>query len=93
MRTEIRQKTVDYEVYIANDDTEFNSERECKDYEARKSGDRITCPKCGGAGHFQGRWVKPGYDSSFGPIEGHYEYNTCDRCGGKGYLDKKTTWE
>ena len=95
MKTVTRQRTVveNYKVFIADDGKEFNSYDACQDYEARKNGDRITCPKCGGRGYTDERWVKPGYDPGLGAIEGHYDRTTCDKCHGKGYLDKKTTWE
>ena len=95
MKEVTRKRTVvqEYNVYIADDGREFDSERECTDYELRKKGDRITCPRCGGCGYTDERWVGPGYDSSFGVIEGHFARTTCDKCHGKGYLDKKTTWE
>ena len=95
MKTVTRQRTVveNYKVFIADDGKEFNSYDACQDYELRKKGERMTCPSCNGIGYFRGRWIKPGYDPGLGAIEGHYETTTCEKCKGKGYLDKKTTWE
>lgn len=95
MKVSTRQKTmvVDYNVYIAKDGKEFNNEKDCIDYELRLDGTRITCPDCNGKGHFRGRWVEAYDNYDIGHVEAHYEYNTCQRCHGKGYLDKKVTWE
>ena len=95
MRKETRQRTVvqEYNVYVAKDGKEFTSEDECKLYEKRLNGDVIECPECNGRGKFRGRFV-PAYDNyDIGHVEAHYEYETCKRCGGKGYLEKKVTWE
>ena len=95
MRTETRQKTVvvDYKVYIAKDGKEFESERECENYEKMLEGTRKVCPRCHGEGGWHGRWIEPYDNYDIGHVEGHYEWNTCPECGGKGYLDKVITWK
>ena len=93
MRTETRQKLVDYTVYVAKDGKEFATRDLCEAHEEELDGIRKVCPTCNGIGYFQGRWVEPGYDPGLGPIEGHYEHNTCPTCNGKGYLKKKVSWE
>ena len=93
MKTVTRQKMVDYNVYIAKDGQEFTSERACLDHEKILDCTRKVCPDCHGQGYHEGRWI-PAYDNyDIGHVEGHYEHNTCQTCGGKGYLDKKVTWE
>lgn len=95
MKKETRQRTVvqDYNVYIAKDGKEFSSEEECRHHEMMLDGTRIVCPECHGEKRFRGRFV-PEYDNyDIGHVDAHYEYETCKRCGGKGYLEKKTTWE
>ena len=82
MRTEQRTKKVvqTYNVYIAKDGKEFESEDECKHHEMILDGTRVVCPHCNG-------------NKDIGHVDAHYEWNTCPRCEGKGYLEKKTTWE
>lgn len=94
MRKEERKKTVviNYYAYVSDDGKEFETERECIDYEKRKNGERITCPDCGGRGYFDGRWIEPYDNYDIGHVDGHYETTTCKKCGGKGYLDKKVSW-
>lgn len=95
MRTVTKQRTViqDYNIYIAKDGKEFTSEDACKLYEKRLNGDIIDCPDCHGEGKFRGRWV-PAYDNyDIGHVDAHYEYTTCSKCGGKGYLEKVVTWK
>lgn len=95
MRKGTRPITVQQEVYYADDGKVFTSEEACKDYEKRKSGDRVECPECHGRGYWQGKWVD-GYravDSTGSwEVEGHYEQNECTKCHGKGYLDRVTSW-
>lgn len=94
MKKETRQRTVvqDYNVYIAKDGKEFTSESECINHEKILDGTRIVCPECHGEKGYRGKWIEP-YDHWDGPMGGYYEWHTCSRCGGKGYLEKKTTWE
>lgn len=92
METEIRTKTVKYKVYVAKDGKEFTSEDECINHEKILNGTRIICPSCGGKGGWRGKWIEP-YDHWDGPMGGYYEHHTCEKCKGKGYLDKKVTWE
>lgn len=92
MRTATRQKTVDYTVYIAKDGKEFESEDKCKQHEMILDGTRIVCPQCHGKKGWQGKYIEP-YDHWDGPMGGYYEWHECPKCGGKGYLEKKVTWE
>lgn len=93
MQTIIKQKLVDYEVYRSIDGKEFEYKSECEDHELRLSGLRKECPNCHGQGKFRGRFV-PEYDNyDIGHVDAHYEYETCKTCNGKGYLDKKVSWE
>ena len=92
METKVRTKTVEYKVYVAKDGKEFTSEEECISHEKILDGTRIICPSCGGKGGWQGKWIEP-YDHWDGPMGGYYEHHICERCQGKGYLDKKITWE
>lgn len=92
MRTETKQKLVDYKVYIAKDGQEFESEDSCKHHEMILDGTRIVCPQCKGKKGWQGKYIEP-YDHWDGPMGGYYEWHECPKCGGKGYLEKKVTWE
>ena len=92
MKTETRTKTVEYKVYIASDGQEFTSEDECLGHEKILNGTRIVCPECGGKGGWQGRYI-PEYQHWDGPMGGYYEWNRCEKCKGKGYLDKIVTWK
>lgn len=95
MKKVTRQRTVvqDYNVYIAKDGKEFTSESECEHHEKLLDGTRIVCPECGGKKGWEGRWIPPYDNYDIGHVEGHYEWNTCPKCKGKGYLEKKVTWE
>jgi hypothetical protein len=91
MYTRKKPVTVEQEFYYANDGTEFSTEGACIDYERRKAGTRITCPECHGKKGFQGRWINSYDNYDIGHVEGHYEWERCTRCNGKGYLEQK--WE
>ena len=93
MKTEVRQKTVEYKVYIAKDGKEFDSEDKCKHHEMNLDGTRKVCEHCGGEGRIRGRLVNEYDNYDIGHVEAHYEYDICPKCGGKGYLEKKVTWE
>lgn len=93
MRTEIRQKLVDYEVYITKDGKEFTNPDDAKHHELILEGIRKVCPNCGGKRMFRGKWVEPYDNYDIGHVDGHYEYEYCKMCGGKGWLEKKETWE
>lgn len=97
MKIVTRKKTVvqEYNVYIAEDGKEFKTYDECKDYDEKKRGNRITCPDCNGKGR-----VNEHSEQVFdGGLYGDHKYHTywtsdpCPRCKGKGYLEKKLTWE
>ena len=95
MRRVTRQKTVDYDVYIANDGTEFDNEQECIHHDKINEGTRMTCPRCGGSGYVNYR-TETYFD---GGMYGDHQYHTretsdrCEKCKGKGYLEKKVSWE
>lgn len=95
MRTEQRERTVveKYNVYIAKDGKEFTYKDECENYEKMLDGTRIVCPACNGQKYFRGRWVEAYDNYDVGHVDAHYEYNRCEKCNGKGYLEKKVTWE
>lgn len=95
MKTVTRQKTViqNYNVYVAKDGKEFASEDACKLYEKRLNGDIKDCPECHGEGRIRGRWVSAYDNYDIGHVDAHYEYDICKCCGGKGYLEKKISWE
>ena len=93
MKKEIRIKTVKYNVYIAKDGKEFNSESDCKHHEMILNGTRIICPECNGKGKID---VIEEYDNYHtGVLEKTTIYPTCTKCNGKGYLEKKIKeiWE
>ena len=94
MKTEQRKRTIvqDYKVYIAKDGKEFDSEDKCRHHEMILDGIRIVCPQCDGKKGWRGKWIEP-YDHWDGPMGGYYEWHTCPKCKGKGYLEKKVTWE
>ena len=94
MRTDIRTKqiTQTYKVYVAKDGKEFYDEEECRHHEMILDGTRVVCPDCQGKGRWKTDYV-PEHDHWEGKMGGYWHYNTCDRCKGKGYLEKKVTWE
>ena len=94
MRTDIRTKQVTetYKVYVAKDGKEFKYEEDCINHEKILDGTRIVCPECHGEGSWKTDYV-PEYDHWDGKMGGYWNYQKCPRCKGKGYLDKKVTWE
>ena len=94
MKQEVRTKTVkyNYNVYIAKDGKEFNTEDECIHHEMMLDGIRIVCPNCNGQGSWKTDYV-PEYDHWDGTMGGYWNYEKCPKCKGKGYLEKKVTWE
>jgi len=95
MKTETRTKIIEqkYNVYIAKDGKEFNSEDECKHYEMILDGKCIICPECHGEGKIA---VIEEYDNYHtGAPERTTIYPTCPKCNGKGFLEKKIkeVWE
>jgi len=93
MRKEIRQKTVQYNVYIAKDGKEFTSSKECKHYEMILDGTRKVCPECHGKGVVMEEYEYDNYHT--GVPETSVIFPTCTKCNGKGYLEKKIkeVWE
>ena len=59
MRKEIRQKIVDYKVYIADDGEEFSSKKKCIIHERLVSGEIKVCPCCHGEGRTPMRMLSP----------------------------------
>ena len=94
MRTVQRTRTIkqNYNVYIAKDGKEFDSEDDCKHHEMMLDGTRIVCPDCNGKGQWRTNYV-PEHDHWEGKMGGYWEYETCKKCKGKGYLEKKVIWE
>lgn len=84
MKITKRQKTIEYEVYIAVDGKEFESMQECLDYE--KTLKKVTCNKCRGNGRVQGKFVEDFYNYDIGHIPAHYEWDECKKCKGYGYI-------
>ena len=86
------EKTITVSKYKASDGTVFDTEYQCLDYEKRKNGERIECPRCGGRGGFNYRTeiVRNELTCQYEEVGFH---DTCTKCGGKGYLDKKVSWE
>lgn len=93
MKTEVRQKTVDYKVFIADDGIEFDTKKECIHHEKILKGERKICPECHGEGKTS-EWEE--YDNYHtGVKETTLIHPTCKTCHGKGYLDKHMieVWE
>lgn len=91
MRIEDRTKVVHYNVYIANDGREFETESACRDYEKRLNGERKTCEFCGGKGYISEGWhdVRNELTCQYERVE--YTHK-CPKCDGKGYLERKEVW-
>ena len=85
----------EYKVYVAKDGKEFTSEEECINHEKFIDGERITCSICGGKGRINERTERYFDGGMYGDHQYHsrVESDECPRCKGKGYLDKKVTWE
>ena len=60
------------------------------DYDKEK--DNQVCPDCNGRGRWKTDYV-PEYDHWEGKMGGYWNYKECERCHGKGWLEKKVTWE
>jgi DnaJ-class molecular chaperone len=93
MKTEVRQKTVDYEVYISNDGKEFDNIKDCELHDKILSGDAKWCPECKGEGEIGEEVWEEDYHT--GAPYKTTEYHRCKKCHGKGYLEKKIkeVWE
>lgn len=85
----------EYKVYVAKDGVEFTSQEECINHEKFIDGERITCSNCGGRGRINERTERYFDGGMYGDHKYHsrVESDTCPICNGKGYLDKKVTWE
>ena len=95
MKVLVKQKVVDYNVYVAKDGTEFESEQACIDHEKILDGTRKVCPQCGGKRYVNERVEKYFDGGRYGDHQYHsrIESDVCPTCNGKGYLEKKVTWE
>lgn len=93
MKKEIRQKIINYEVFISDDGIEFDNERDAL-YRDRIFKDEIKeCPDCKGRGW---NFIESEYDDYHtGVTMTTKETCTCKTCKGKGYLEKKikVIWE
>lgn len=87
MKEEIRQKTVDYKVYIANDGEVFSSKKKCMVHERLVSGEIKVCPDCHGEGRISEEVEWESYHD--GKIEHWTQYPKCELCHGKGYVKAK----
>lgn len=86
------KKTVDYDVFITNDGKEFTIKSQAEDHEKFLNGTRKKCSACDGRGRINYR--EEGYRDTWNMIEGRHEVSDpCHECHGKGYLEKKVTWE
>lgn len=92
MRIKQVQQTIYVNKYVAFDGREFDTARQCEDYEKRKSGERKICDKCNGRGVISEGWheVRNELTCQFETVE--YTHR-CDKCDGKGYLDKVVEWK
>lgn len=87
MKKETRQKTINYDVFIAVDGKEFEKEQDCIHHEKILLGERKPCPDCGGTGAV---FVTEEYEDHHGGTIRSIDTETkCKTCGGKGYLEKK----
>ena len=93
MKTEVRQKTIDYKVFIADDGKEFDSEKDCELHDKLIHGEIKECPYCNGKGKIGEKVQEEDYHT--GAPYWTTEYHTCEKCRGKGYLEKKIieVWE
>ena len=93
MKLETKTKTIEYEVYIAEDGKEFESEGECKLYEKKLAGDVKDCPDCNGRGWILIDILNEDYHTGAQII--NHDSKICKTCMGKGYLVKKIkeVWE
>ena len=91
MKKEIRQKNINYEVFISDDGTEFDNEYDALHHDKIIKGEIKECPDCKGRG-----WniIESEYeDYHTGVIMTTKDTYTCKTCKGKGYLEKKVIWE
>ena len=86
------EKTVYGNKYVAFDGHEFDTYRQCDDYEKRKRGDRVTCSLCNGQGY-----ISKGSHQVLNELTYQYETvedtHSCPKCKGKGYLDRVEIWK
>ena len=91
MKKVVKQKTVDYAVYVAEDGKEFTDKNECRLHERKLNGEIIECPNC----HGEGRTTESieYEDHHTGVLRNSIIKPTCRTCGGRGYLEKTVTWK
>jgi len=91
MKKEIKQKVVKYPVYIADDGKEFDNREDALIHDKLIHGKIKECPECHGKGQVLEEQEYDNYHT--GVPEKSTFFVTCTRCKGKGYLEKKVTWE
>ena len=90
-------ETREVEKYKTSDGKIFNFKQQAEDHQKILDGLRKKCPTCNGEGILNERseygWIEDGW----APGSGSYGYkqisDTCNNCNGKGFLEKKTSWE
>lgn len=65
--------------FQCSDGAVFKDKQVAQIYESKLRGDIKTCQHCEGRGKV--------------PDIGNYKYESCFRCNGKGYLQKKEVWK
>lgn len=90
MRKEVRQKTVDYVVYIADDGQEYTNKNDCIFHDKLINEKIKICEHCNGKGYFIEEYEDTNYHTGAPETDTRKVY--CDHCKGKGYLEKKTIW-
>ena len=86
-----RQKTVEYNFYIAYDGKEFDNKKDCIFHDRLVNGEIKICEECKGKGYFIEEYEDDNYHT--GAPETYTRHVDCKCCKGKGYLEKKTVWE
>lgn len=93
MKKEIRQKTVDYEVFVSDDGKEYDNEEDAILHDRLLKGEIKECYNCHGKGRTEEWHEWENYHT--GAPERSIIHPTCNVCHGKGYLEKKIkeVWE
>ena len=99
MREEKRVKMVpqEYSVFISEvDGKEFLDPDDCTAHEKIAKGLAKVCPECNGKRYRN--YIEHDFDPVWHSGEGYRsiemeKYGKCPTCKGKGYLEKKVTWE
>jgi DnaJ-class molecular chaperone len=91
MKKEVRQKMINYDVFISDDGKEFDTKKEALLHDRLIRGEIKMCPECKGTGKVE-EWEEwENYHT--GMPERSLLHVTCQKCNGKGYLEKKTVWQ